>query len=55
VKARLAGSAGVRVVAEVFVDAGALLTLSVPEAVFSETARMLSDATSGRVILAVQQ
>jgi uncharacterized YigZ family protein len=55
VKARLAGSAGVRVVAEVFVDAGALLRLCVPEAVLPETARMLSDATSGRVILAVQQ
>ncbi len=55
VKARIAASAGVRVVAEVFVDAGALLTLSIPEAVAPETARMLSDATSGRVILAVQQ
>ncbi len=55
VKARLAGLPGVRIVSEIFVEAGAELTLAVPEALAMDAAQMLGDATSGRVVLALQQ
>jgi uncharacterized YigZ family protein len=55
VKAKLATSPGVRVLSEVFVEAGARLALAIPEVQAPEIARMLSDATSGRVVVALRQ
>jgi hypothetical protein len=37
------------------VEVGAELTLAVPEALAVDAAQMLGDATSGRVVLALQQ
>jgi uncharacterized YigZ family protein len=54
VKGRLAGLPGVRVVGEAFLDSGADLALAIPEALAPEVARVIADATSGRVVLALQ-
>jgi uncharacterized YigZ family protein len=53
VKARLGAAAGVRVTDEVFSDTGARLALAVPQAVADDVARMIADATSGRVVIAL--
>jgi len=50
-KARIAGSDGTRIIAETFHDNGAELTISVPEARFSDLARLIADCTSGRSLL----
>jgi putative IMPACT (imprinted ancient) family translation regulator len=48
VKARLASIAGVRIRQERFTEAGATLTVDLPEARTRHTARMIMDITSGR-------
>ncbi len=52
VKARLAAFPSVRIVRETFLDAGAEMVLTVPQASAAEIALTLADATSGRVVLA---
>ncbi len=54
VKARLAAAAGVRIANEEFVDSGARLTLSIPQAIVEEVSQTIADATSGRVIVSIQ-
>ncbi len=53
VKARLASIAGVRVRQERFTEAGATLTVDLPEAHAQQTARMIMDITSGRASVAM--
>ncbi|KRB51957.1 hypothetical protein ASE04_09095 [Rhizobium sp. Root708] len=52
VKAKLAAFPSVRIVQETFVDSGAALVLTVPQASAADIAVILADATSGRVVLA---
>lgn len=54
VKARLGAAAGVRVTDEAFLGTGAQLTLAIPQAAADDIARMIADATSGRVVIAFQ-
>jgi uncharacterized YigZ family protein len=54
VKARLAAAAGVRIANEEFVDSGACLTLSIPQAIVEEVSQTIADVTSGRVVVSVQ-
>jgi uncharacterized YigZ family protein len=54
VKARLGAVAGVRVTGEAFLGTGAQLTLAIPQAVAADVARMVADATRGRVLIAFQ-
>ncbi|QFY61234.1 YigZ family protein [Rhizobium grahamii] len=52
VKAKLAAFPAVRIVQETFVESGAALVLTVPQASAADIAVILADATSGRVVLA---
>lgn len=52
VKAKLASFSSVRIIQETFVDSGAELVLTVPQASAADIAVILADATSGRVVLA---
>jgi uncharacterized YigZ family protein len=54
-KARIGGFDGARIVAETFGHAGAEITVSAPEARFSELARLIADCTSGRSVLKAQE
>ncbi|MDM9620187.1 YigZ family protein [Rhizobium sp. S96] len=54
VKARFAAAAGVRIANEEFVDSGACLTLSIPQAIVEEVSQTIADVTSGRVVVSVQ-
>ncbi|OCJ10887.1 hypothetical protein A6U87_28040 [Rhizobium sp. AC44/96] len=54
VKARLAAAAGVRIANEEFVDSGACLALSIPQAIVEEVSQTIADVTSGRVVVSVQ-
>ncbi|PVE23446.1 hypothetical protein DC522_15675 [Microvirga sp. KLBC 81] len=55
VKARLAGAAGVRIRQESFTEAGAMLTVDLPEAQAQHIARMITDITSGRASVRMDQ
>jgi putative IMPACT (imprinted ancient) family translation regulator len=53
VKARLASIAGVRVCQERFNEAGATLTVDLPEAHIQHIVRMIIDITSGRASVVI--